>query len=322
MPGQRILTMPLSSFALLVLMVAAIPLVRRLAPRGFVDLTPAAFLRAPFSALAFRFRSKLALRRGMPILRNEPKANLFEYLRGPERKAAEKRSRELEQRYDLGALEKASSRLVYAENLYFLDLLDTLASERLVESVGRRALRALDVGSQDFRYATAIERWLSRGGLPAEGRRTVTLTGIELDGYVIYNDLHSRADHAAYHAALTKNPRVTYRVQDFLKTEDREIDVLTIFFPFVLRYALVQWGLPLGAFQPEAFFQNAARVLRPGGIMVILNHTHEERDRQIALLDTIAGVERLTTIDAISPLAPYSADVPERSMTIARRLAK
>ena len=44
-------------------------------------------------------------------------------------------------------------------------------------------------------------------------------------------------------ASITENPRVRYRVEDFCGIPDRGVDVVFAWFPFVLRYALLRWGL-------------------------------------------------------------------------------
>jgi hypothetical protein len=290
-------------------------LARRRFARSRLDLTFLAWLGWPLRVLAFRARRALALRRGAPTLRGTPHAPLFDHLDGPRREAARARESELRARYDLGALREAVDASIYLENLYFLDLLDRLATPHLPRS---EALRAIDVGSQDFRYATALERWLAR----ADGSRTrrVALDGIEIDGHVLYRDLRTRVDWAEAHARVTGNPAVRYRVEDFLATKDRGLDVVFAWFPFVVRYALVQWGLPASAFAPERFFARAVDALGPGGLLVVVTHTHEERDALLELLGRLPGIGAIVgPRDAASDLPTYAELVPERAMTLALR---
>src|SRR5690606_6001569 len=109
--------------------------------------------------------------------------------------------------------------------------------------------------------------------------RRISLTGVEVDGYGIYPDFHSRRDYAEAYAAQTGNPEVTFEIADFLELRNREYDVLTVFYPFVLRHHLLLWGLPLRYFKPEGFFPKAAALIRPGGWLLVFTHTLREHDR-------------------------------------------
>jgi hypothetical protein len=295
---------------------------RVLLARRRMDATALTFLKVPFNAVSFRLRRALSFRRGAPVLPNESKDGLFDAVADPTTRAALRAGEaRLSQRFDLAALAACSTRDTYRENLYILAALERTVSPH-ASSLARRAeaavLRAVDVGSKDFSYATALERWL-RACAGEQAR--VSLLGIELDGHPIYRDGYSRADHAEAHARLTGNPEVRYRVQDFLACDETELDVVFFFFPFVLRYALVRWGLPLGHFAPERLFQHAAASLRDGGLLVIMNHTHEERDRQAALLEQIGSLEVLERAPVDGVWLDYGADVPERTLTVARKRA-
>ena len=270
-----------------------------------VAAAPLLFLRVPVNAVAFRFRRLLHWRRGAPVLPHEDKAGLYT------EPGDVAREETLRARYGLGPLRAASSRDVYRENLYVLDLLD-----RNVPLPPKAALRAIDIGSKDFKYAFALERFLARGSTETE--RVVALTGIEIDGHPVYSDLHSRADYGEAYARMTGNPEVTYAVADFLSRTDRDLDVVFCFFPFVLRYALVRWGLPLGNFRPELFFARARDALAPGGLLVIANHTAEEHARQKELLAEV-GLEVVATSSAESSLVDYADRTSERVLTLARR---
>jgi SAM-dependent methyltransferase len=289
-------------------------LLARFALRGrTLDATPLLFLRLPFNAIAFAARRALRLRRGRPDHPNEPKDDLFDF--AEDRAAVEARERELRARYALAPLHARSSRHVYRENLYVLDALDTLVGDRAAALPA--ALRALDVGSQDFRYAFALERWLSRAATTTP--RAVSLTGIEIDGHPIYADRHTRADHAEAFAAETGNPEVRYRVADFLACEVERAHVVTLFFPFVLSYALVRWGLPLRHFRPEPLLAKIADALEDGGLLVVVNHTHEEHAAQRLLLAALPSLEVVGSWPVPGRMVDYGDDVPERTLTLARR---
>lgn len=302
---------------LVALLIALILLRRRLADR-LVDLTALSFLKVPVNAVAFRVRRALAFRRGPPEIGNEPKDDLFDHAAPALRADLEARERALVAAYDLGPLRARSTCDVYRDNLWVLDLLDRHVTPALLGALGEAPrVRAVDVGSKDFRYAFALARWLRHAA--ATSPREVALDGVEVDGHPIYEDGRSRADHAEAFARAVDLAEVRYRVADFLAAPERDLDVVFLFFPFVLRYALVRWGLPLGFFAPERLLAHAARALRPGGLLVIVNHTHEERDRQRALLDAEPALEWLHTDPVESALVDYFADVPERTVTVAQR---
>lgn len=268
-----------------------------------LDATPLLFALAPMNAISFAIRRKLAWTRGPVVHGNEPKDDLFEGSR-----ALARRERQLCKRYDLERLRGASTVHAYRENLYVLDILDRLALPP------QERVRALDVGSQDFRYAFALARWLGRIA------DDITLTGIELEGHRVYDDLHSRKEHAEAFAAEVDGASVDYRVADFLRYEApaASVDVISFFFPFVLEYALVRWGLPRKFFSPKRMFDRAYSLLRPGGTVIIMNHTEAERVRQVELLHECGFVIEASA-RAESKLVDYAADVPERSLTVARR---
>ena len=267
------------------------------------DATPLLFALAPYNAMTFSMRRALAWTRGAVRLSDEPKERLFEG-------ALAVKEQGLRDRYRLGPLYERSTTYVYRENLYVLDLLER-HGPRLA---GRTSIRAIDVGSKDFRYAFGLARWLRSSS------REVSLTGLELDGYPMYPDLHSRREHGEAYAAQVDDADVRYAVADFLTHEEAEVDVLFFFFPFVLEYALLRWGLPRRCFVPICLFEHAYRMLRPGGVVVVMNHTEEERLRQIELLEA-SGFEVTTSERSQCDLVDYANEVPERSMTIARRRA-
>lgn len=283
-----------------------------------LDMTRFTFALSPLNALSFFMRRRLGfMSRGLVEHTNEAKADLFAYA-GARRSRLDRRERRLRQDYDLDRLAAKSSRDVYRENLYVLDLLDRhVSSPTLLQSIeGRGKLRAVDVGSKDFRYGFALARWLRSAGDPKT--RDVSLLGIELDGNPLYSDLHTRKEHAEAFARAIDKAEVSYQVGDFLDLRDRGVDVVFMFFPFVLEYTLLRWGLPRSHFLPERIARHAHDMLRPGGIVVVVNHTEEERIEEVKLLAR-AGFEVLASNRARSELVDYAGEVTERSLTIARR---
>lgn len=268
-------------------------------------------------ALRMRVRSTVRWRRGTAPLPHEDKRALFAHLAGAEHAAALAVEADLARRFDLGPLCARSTCLVYRDNLALLEVLLRVAEGR---DLGfGDTVRAVDVGAQDWRYAFALERFLRlHGRAPGEPPRTVHLTGVEVDGHVVYPDLHARCDVARAHAALTGNPRVRYEVADFRGTTHRAQDVVTLFFPFLVRPALRRWGLPDALFDPAGVLARACDAVRPGGTLFLLHQTAEERDVAFDLLAGL-GARIVASVGAATRLVHDAHRTIDRFVTLAAR---
>ena len=271
-----------------------------------------AFSRAPWNAVAFAARRRLRWERGKPDLRHEDKAGLFDYLDAGAQRDAMAREAALRERYDLRALAAQSTRVDYRENLYLLDVFERLIGLDAASGATPAPLRACDVGAKNWCYAFGLERFLQRW---AGDGRDVELRGVEIDGHGVYPDWHSRVDWARAYAAQTGNPQVHYCVADFLDEEVAGLDVVTMLYPFVSRYALVRWGLPVRLYQPGALFTRAVASLRPGGTLVVLNQTERERDRAVELAQSAGALLRSTQC-AGSRLVAYHDAARDRCATL------
>jgi hypothetical protein len=311
-----------------------------------------AFSRIPGNAFSFWIRQTLRWSRGRPTLPHEPKDDLFAYLpaeamagapdaSGQEpagaaaygRPGAEARERELRDRYHLTPFHEASTRALYRKTLYLIDILERACAGLSVPDPESRSLKALDVGSQDWHYVSGLERWLRYGnawasgtadgsgaaGIDASQGRRVALKGVEVDGYGIYPDFHSRKDYALAYAAQTGNPEVEYEVGDFLKTGGSDYDIITLFYPFVTRHHLLLWGLPLRYFRPETLLSKAAAAIRPGGYLLAFTHTLPEHQAFRELARKTAGFELIREGRALSRLVDFHEDVEDRRFSVWRR---
>lgn len=164
-------------------------------------------------------------------------------------------------------------RPLFMRNLLVLDWLDQLRP-MLPNQIS--AFSWLDIGSKNFDYAYAFRAF--QEGVSAEQKE---LTGIELDGYRVYRDLHSRYDHAAYHAEQTD---ARYVVGDVLDTSLSPADMVSMFFPFVFVKPLLLWGLAIRDYQPQAIYARALALSKPGGWLLILNQGEEEAKASRRLL--------------------------------------
>lgn len=292
------------------------------------------FFRLPGNAFAFWFFQTLHWSRGKRKLIQESKSHLFAYLRPDaeekgvpsnlEQKAIE-RAKTLGKRFHLEALEKKSTATLYRKNLYLIDTLEKASegltlpfSERGVQGNTETVYRALDVGSQDWFYVFGLEKWLKHVA-NSHGRK-IALKGIELDGYGIYPDFHSRKDYADTYVAQTENPLVDYEVKDFLKFKDADqnsgFDFISIFYPFVTRYQLLFWGLPLRFFSPEKFMAHAAALTKKEGWLVVYCHTQVEQNIFLKLTRSLGSLELLREGAVESNLVDFWEEVTERRYSI------
>ncbi len=287
-----------------------------------------AFTRIPGNAFSFWIRQTLHWSRGRPSLPQESKADLFDYLPQPEETIALAREAELRSRFDLEPLAQASTAALYRKNLYLLDTLETATKGLSPPSGSDRestapsaapaggSVKALDVGSQDWHYVFGLERWLRFRDCDRPQGRRVDLTGLELDGYGIYADFHSRRDYAWAYAAQTGNPEARYVIGDFLKSQGRGYDVITIFYPFVTRYQLLLWGLPLRFYSPRHFLTQAAAQNRAGGWLVVFCHSVREHELFLQLGRATEAYRLLREGPVASKLVDFHESVTERRFSI------
>lgn len=272
-----------------------------------------AFTRVPGNALSFGIRRTLRWSRGKPELWQEDKGVLFAYL-GPGASDAEAREARIRVEYALESLKDLSTANLYRKNLYLIECLEKAAAGLPPPVEPGRGIRAVDVGSQDWHYVFGLERWLGSLGRP------VRLAGFEVDGYGIYPDFHSRKDYALAYAGQTGNPEVGYRVLDFLRCGERDVDLVTVFYPFVTRHALLLWGLPLRFFAPGRMVAKAASITRPGGWLLVFNHTSEEHALFLELGRASGGFELLREGRVESDLVDFHRACEERRYSLWRRL--
>jgi hypothetical protein len=269
--------------------------------------------RSPFNALRYRVRRALAFRRGPPALRQESKHDLFDYLAGAERNRAEARAKELFARYRLAALAELSTRDDYRDNLYLLDALEQIVGAERPPPELARAAKVVDVGSKNFSYAFALERFF-RHHRSSRGR-PVALAGVEIDGHVIYRDFRARCDYAEAYVRQLANPEVTYQVADFFDLDHGPFNAVTLLFPFVQQTALLRWGLPLALFDPPRLVGKIDEVL-PAGWLVALSQTEEEHHA----LGELLGATRariLVRTRIVSKLVAYHEATEDRWGTLA-----
>jgi SAM-dependent methyltransferase len=161
-----------------------------------------------------------------------------------------------------------------ADNYEYLDMLDRGWS---ASKVGRPAGGVLcDVGCASFRYAAALQTFF----------RPDRMVGVEVEGYRLFRDGHSRIDHAAGY--LLRVPAAEFVVADYTAYE-AAADVITLWFPFLTPAALLAWRLPLKLLAPARLFRQIQHNLNPNGLLVVVNHGLQE----FAMTDDLCGAAGL-----------------------------
>ena len=277
-----------------------------------------ALLRAPAIELGFAMRSLLRWSRGAPSSAAIA-APLFAWATAEQRLALQSRADQLLQQFDLTPCTSRAPVDARCRNLARLDQLESLSKGLAIPVGPDGVVRAADFGCGDFHYAVALQQWLSRHeaspvgvgidamAAPSEPR-PVVLRGLELDGYGIYRDGHSRADHARAWAAAASVAEsvVQFEVADASHARLPEQDVVSLFFPFLTAYACLTWGAPLSRLRPRQLLTRAVQSLRPGGWLIVANQTPLEHQLLVRHL-TGLPVVRITRTCFATELVEDSA---------------
>ena len=146
--------------------------------------------------------------------------------------------------------------------------------------------RAVDIGSKDFVYATALHAYLRQ-----RNHAETELCGIEPEAYRIYWNLYRRGDHARYYAACVNQSqgaqRVDYQVADWLSWHpEQSYDLITCFFPFLYADLSDAWGLPRRFFQPQRLYTKA---MQQAPSVLLFHQGPEETQDSLRLIDQIGG---------------------------------
>jgi SAM-dependent methyltransferase len=163
-----------------------------------------------------------------------------------------------------------------ANNYEYLDILDRAWAESgLTRPCGGVVC---DIGCASFWYAATLQAFFG----PRE------LVGVEVEGYRLFRDGHTRIDYASGYVSELSNTR--FVVADYVACE-LPADVITAWFPFVTPAAILAWRLPLSLLKPERLFARIHHNLRPDGLFVMVNHGAEEAALAGALCSA-AGLRR------------------------------
>lgn len=175
----------------------------------------------------------------------------------------------------------------YTKSLFVCDVFDRLHALAPLETASGAVL---DVGAKNFEGAVGLHH-----ALQTLTGREIALTGVEIDAYPVYRNLHSRADAANYYLGLL--PGKHRYVPGDVRGVAGEFGLVTWFFPFVTPAALLWWGLPERFFAPEAIFRHVLSLCAPGSTLVVSNYTEEEAEIQGDLFAMAGIVPERHTMD-------------------------
>ena len=104
---------------------------------------------------------------------------------------------------------------------------------------------------------------------------------MEIDAFRVYSNFYTRYDYARYHTQGLAN--CWYLPKNLLKHQGK-YDYITWFYPFVTEVPILAWGLPLRLLKPLKMLEHAANLLKPGGLMLVVNQNEKEYSIQEDLI--------------------------------------
>ena len=204
------------------------------------------------------------------------------------------RGRELFARYRLARWSDRWSELTLDEVLGVLDILDRLP-RGIFPKFAELNLKALDVGSKNWRYLGALVAWLEERFPKAE----LDITGVELDAYRLGPNLRTWLATGNYFAGKHSDAKVkaNYLAGNICL---HEVPASLVFwlFPFVSEHPHQAWGLPPGLFDPRAAFKHVlTRCLSREGVLILANHGEWEAETARKLIAEIPGTRLVYQVE-------------------------
>ncbi|NOT23343.1 MAG: hypothetical protein HOP22_11575 [Nitrospiraceae bacterium] len=223
-----------------------------------IDVSPPGYsihqrLRSAYHAVRYRLANNL--RWSLGEYRELPAGHLLDLT--PEQRS---RVAVLQRRYGM-KFESYLSADTALRNYDYLDLLDQAWTDWGLVRPSHGIV--CDVGCANFWYARTIGAFF----------RPKRLIGVEVDGYRLYRNGHSRWDYAlGYLRGLS---HAAFEVEDYVGFRQRA-DVITAWFPFITSGPLLAWRLPLSLFNPESLIRAILSNLNLNGVFVMVNHHQAE----------------------------------------------
>jgi SAM-dependent methyltransferase len=144
------------------------------------------------------------------------------------------------------------------------------------EAQSPKSLRVVDIGCRTFFLAPALDAlFRERGFLP-------TVHGVEVDAFRRLSDFRTRKEWGDFFAASIGNGE--FHAQDFLKWH-KPVDAALLLNPFVLERSVLAWGLPLSFLRPASMVGHCAKILSPGGRLLLGAPTSQELSMSVDLAE-------------------------------------
>jgi SAM-dependent methyltransferase len=188
-------------------------------------------------------------------------------------------------------------------NYEYLDIIDRAwsASDRSAAALEHTGGGLVcDVGCASFWYAAALSAFF----------RPDRLVGVEVEGYRLFKNGRSRADHARGY--VSRVPNAEFVVADYAACS-LAADVITAWYPFLTPSAILAWRLPLSLLGPERLLARIRRNLKPDGRFFMVNHGPREAETAHGLCSAV-GLVLLWQGSAASPLGTHRLEPPMASI--------
>jgi hypothetical protein len=208
------------------------------------------------------------------------------YLKGLPTQTLE-RAKQLLENYGLTDLPQRASQQRVEETLTYLDWLDGMAETfpewftdiaSAEHAMCRKPSCAwLDIGAKNWSYVEALASFARKHCGP-----DYDLDGVELDPHRRYSNLQTRGQAAQ--RFIQPIPQATYHSGD-VRQWQQPAQVISLFLPFVFAEPHLAWGLPLNYFEPQALLNHALQLLKPGGLLIVVNQGEVEAQAQADLLE-------------------------------------
>ncbi|MBR2068367.1 MAG: hypothetical protein IJ877_01265 [Candidatus Gastranaerophilales bacterium] len=130
-----------------------------------------------------------------------------------------------------------------------------------------KKISILDIGSKNWEYVKAQYYFFKTYS------KDFVLNGIELDYNRLNTNFYSRYEIAKFYTKNLEN--TNYIKGDFLE-HNQKYDYIIWILPFVSKYPLIKWGLPLKYFKPLEMLSHAMYLLNSKGQMLIVNQGKKE----------------------------------------------
>ena len=174
------------------------------------------------------------------------------------------RARELALRYEMSPWARVRNRREYIENLYLLDVLDRYVTPVASEN-------CLDIGAKSWTYLPALHSFTPG-----------PWDGVELDCYQRRWNMVTRR---AYAESIARHCPGSRYIPGTLLDLQGKYSFITWILPFVTPGPLKYWGLPSRYYQPALLLRHAWQLLKPGGVMFIMNQGEKEGAAQRHLFE-------------------------------------